>query len=273
MNGMDVTRRPAGKWIVDFGHDMIKEEAAFYEKPFDHICEKVKPARVGNNREELRLNWWRHDRSGQTLFERLNSLSRYIATARLAKHRLFVWLDSRILPDGQLVVIAREDDVIFGILHSRFHNAWSLKLGTDQAGRPRYTPTTCFETFPFPDGLSPDVPAIEYAGDPRAIAIAKAAKQLDDLRNHWLNPPELVIWEDEPVSGYPKRPVAINEDAEKHLESRTLTNLYNERPQWLSDAHKAIDDAVARAYGWDVDISDDDALAELLQLNLQMPVL
>ena len=269
MNGMDVTRRPAGKWIVDFGHHMTEEEAAFYEKPYGHICDKVKPERVGNNRDELRLNWWRHDRSGQTLFERLDSLTRYIATARLAKHRLFVWLDSRILPDGQLVVIARDDDMTFGILHSRFHNAWSLLLGTDQVGRPRYTPTTCFETFPFPIGLSPDVPATEYDND-MSSAIADAAKGLDELRNNWLNPPELVIWKDEPVPGYPKRPVAINEDAKEKLKSRTLTKLYNEYPQWLSNAHKAIDDAVATAYGWDVDISDDDAVAELLQLNLQM---
>ena len=230
----------------------------------------MKPERDRNNREELRLNWWRHDRSGQTLFERLDSLSRYVATARLAKHRLFVWLDSRILPDGQLVVIARDDDTTFGILHSRFHKAWSLKLGTDQAGRPRYTPTTCFETFPFPDGLSPEVPAIEYKDDPHAAAIAEAAKKLDDSRNHWLNPPELVEWVSEPVRGYPKRPVAINEDAKEELKKHTLTNLYNQYPQWLSNAHKAIDDAVARAYGWDVDISDGDALAKLLQLNLKM---
>ena len=270
MNGMDVTRRPSGKWIVDFGWSMEDADAALYEEPFAHARERVKPARDRNNRQDLRRYWWRHDRSGQTMFARVAALPRYIATPRVAKHRLFVWLDSRICPDCQLVVIARDDDTIFGILHSRFHEAWSLRLGTwlGKGNDPRYTPTTTFETFPFPDGLSPDIPAADYAGDPRAIAIGEAARRLVELRDRWLNPPEWVEWVDEPVPGYPKRPVARNAEAAKALKARMLTNLYNARPQWLADAHAALDAAVAAAYGWDAGISDDEALAELLTLNL-----
>ena len=133
---------------------------------------------------------------------------------------------------------------------------------------PRYTPTTTFETFPFPDGLSPDVPAADYADDPRAAAIADAARRLVELRDRWLNPPEWVEWTDEPVPGYPGRPVPRDEAAAKELRKRTLTNLYNARPRWLADAHATLDTAVATAYGWDADISDDDALRELLALNL-----
>ncbi|MDE0178274.1 MAG: hypothetical protein OXP36_06720 [Gammaproteobacteria bacterium] len=133
---------------------------------------------------------------------------------------------------------------------------------------PRYTPTTTFETFPFPDGLSPDIPASDYADDPRAVAIAEAARRLVELRDRWLNPPEWVEWVDEPLPGYPKRPVARDEAAAKELKARTLTNLYNARPQWLADAHAALDAAVAAAYGWDAGISEDDALSELLEMNL-----
>ena len=267
MNGMEVTRRPVGKWIVDFGHGMTEAGAALYEAPFAHIRERVKPARESNNREELQRNWWRHDRSGQTLFEQLAALPRYIATPRVAKHRLFVWLDSRILPDGQLIVIARDDDTTFGILHSRFHQAWSLRLGTSLEDRPRYTPTTTFETFPFPEGLSPDIPAADYADDSHAVAIAEAARRLVELRDRWLNPPEWVEWVDEPVLGYPKRPVPRDEASTRELKVRTLTNLYNARPQWLADAHAALDAAVAAAYGWDSSISEDQALQMLLYLN------
>ena len=268
MNGMDVTRRPAGKWIVDFGHEMSEAAAALYEAPFAHIVEHVKPVRDRNRRDDLRRNWWRHDRSGQAMFQWIDSLSRYIATPTVAKHRLFVWLDSRVCPDHQLIAIARDDDTTFGILHSRFHEAWSLRLGTSLEDRPRYTPTTTFETFPFPDGLSPDVPAADYANDPRAAAIAEAARRLAELRDRWLNPPEWVEWTDEPVPGYPQRPVPRDETAAKELRKRTLTNLYNARPRWLADAHTTLDAAVATAYGWDADISDDDALRELLALNL-----
>ena len=72
---------------------------------------------------------------------------------------------------------------------------------------------------------------------------------------------------DEPAPGYPRRPVPRDEDAARALRKRTLTNLYNDRPQWLADAHATLDDAVAAAYGWPADISDDAALRELLVLN------
>ena len=159
-NGKDLTQGSADKWIVDFGHTMGEMEAALYEAPFGHVEARVKPQRQQNRRDDLRTYWWRHDRSGQTMFARLETLPRYIATPRVAKHRLFVWLDAGICPDSQLIVIARDDDTIFGILHSRFHEAWSLRLGTwlGKGNDPRYTPTTTFETFPSPTGCRPTSP-------------------------------------------------------------------------------------------------------------------
>ena len=186
---------------------------------------------------------------------------------RPPKHRVFVWFDTRICPDHQLIAIARDDDTTFGILHSRFHEAWSLRLGSSLEDRPRYTPTTTFETFPFPEGMSPNVPAAEYLDEPRATGIGEAARRLVELRDRWLNPPEWVEWVHEPVAGFPKRPVARDETAEKELKKRTVTNLYNERPQWLDDAHTALDDAVAAAYGWNPEIPEGDALQALLELN------
>ena len=269
MSGRDVTRRPSDKWIVDFGCSMVREEAALYEAPFQHAREHVYPMRQRNRREAYRTYWWRHVEPRPGMLEALDGLTRYIVTPRVAKHRLFAWLDPRVRPDSQLIVIAREDDTTFGILHSRFHEAWSLRLGTwlGKGNDPRYTPTTTFETFPFPEGLSPEVPATDCADDPRAVAIADASRRLVELRRRWLNPPELVDWLDEPVAGYPQRPVARDEDAEKELKKPTLTNLYNSRPQWLVDAHATIDAAVAAAYGWDAGIPEDDSLRELLSMN------
>ena len=267
MNGMAITRRPAGKWIVDFGWTMVKEEAALYEAPFQHVLEHVYPKRQGNRRDSYRQNWWRHVESRQGMWRALNGLSRYIATPRVSKHRLFVWFDIRVCPDSALIAIARDDDTTFGILHSRYHEAWALRKGTSLEDRPRYTPTTTFETFPFPEGLSPDVPASDYLADPRAHAIASAARRLVELRARWLNPPEWVEWVEEPVPGYPPRPVPRDENAAIALKKRTLTNLYNARPQWLVDAHAQLDAAVAGAYGWPADISNDAALDELLVQN------
>lgn len=179
----------------------------------------------------------------------------------------------RVWPHQTVIAIARDDDAAFGILHSRFHVSWSLRLGTSLEDRPRYTPTTTFETFPFPEGLTPNIPAKNYATDPRAVAIAKAAKRLDELRNAWLNPPDLIDVVPEVVPGYPDRILPINEKAAAILKTRTLTNLYNTRGTpagtWLDNLHRALDEAVAAAYGWPADLPDDEVLARLLALNLE----
>ena len=269
INGMDLTRRSSDQWIIDFGSSMSEAEAALYEAPFAHVVEHVRPVRASNRIKALRDEWWRLWRPRPAMWRALDGLSRFIATPTVAKYRVFAWLDAGVCPDHQLIVVARDDDTTFGILHSRFHEAWSLRLGTwlGKGNDPRYTPTTTFETFPFPDGLSPDIPAAEYADDPRAVAIAEAARRLVELRDRWLNPHEWVEWVDEPVPGYPRRSAPRDEAAANELKARTLTNLYNARPQWLSDAHATLDSAVAAAYGWDVDIAEAEALGALLALN------
>nr|WP_245218855.1 class I SAM-dependent DNA methyltransferase [Rubellimicrobium aerolatum] len=274
MNGMDVTRRPSGKWIIDFGWTMTEAEAALYEAPFGHIMVEVKPVRAENKRAVYATFWWRHVEARQGMWAALKQVSRYIVTPTVAKHRLFAWLPAGVCPDHQLIAVARDDDTTFGILHSRFHELWALRMGTFMgAGNdPRYTPSTTFETFPFPEGLTPDRPASSYAADPRAQAIAQAATRLNELRENWLNPSDLVERVPEVVPGYPDRLVPTNEAAAKALKTRTLTALYNARPAWLTQAHAALDQAVSEAYGWGEDwragqLTDDEMLARLFQLN------
>jgi type II restriction/modification system DNA methylase subunit YeeA len=269
-NGSSIVRGDEDKWIIDFGTNMAERDAAFFEVPFEHVVEYVKPTRINLRRQWHRTKWWLHGDPRPAMRRRFIGLSRIILTPRVAKYRLFVWRLVEVLPDSAVVAIARDDDATFGILHSRFHETWSLRLGTwlGVGNDPRYTPTTTFETFPFPEGLTPNIPASVYADNPHAIAIAAAAKRLDELRNAWLNPPDLIDVVPEVVPGYPDRILPKNEEAAAILKKRTLTNLYNARPQWLGDAHRDLDAAVAAAYGWPADISEEDALAKLLELNL-----
>ncbi|MEH2562491.1 hypothetical protein [Bradyrhizobium sp. AZCC 2289] len=268
-NGTDIVRSPRGKWIIDFG-ERAEAEASLFELPFEYLREIVKPFRSTNRDRQRRENWWRLGRSGADLKSATSRLNRFMVTPRVAKHRLFAWVTAPMLPDTRLVAIARNDDTTFGIIHSRFHEAWSLRLGGwhGVGNDPQYTPSLGFETFPFPEGLTPNIPAEGYEHDPRAQEIAKAAKRLHELRNVWLNPPELVKMEPEVVPGYPDRIVPKDSQAAVTLKTRTLTNLYNQRPQWLADAHRDLDATVAAAYGWPTDISEEEALAKLLELNL-----
>jgi hypothetical protein len=86
-------------------------------------------------------------------------------------------------------------------------------------------------------------------------------------REAWLNPPDLIERVPEVVPGYPDRIVPVSPRAGTILKKRTLTHLYNERPAWLDNAHRDLDAAVAAVYGWPADISEEDALARLLDLN------
>jgi hypothetical protein len=188
-------------------------------------------------------------------------------TFERASQTLLDWLSYPVLPDKNLIVIPREDELMFGLLQSRFHEAWALRKGSDLEDRPRYTHTTTFATFPFPEGMTPNVIPAEASRLPTAVAIEEAARELDDLRCAWLNPENRVIRTPEIASEFPDRFIPFDEDAGRDLVGRTLAALYNERPAWLDEAHSKLDTAVAAAYGWPADISEEDALARLFALN------
>ena len=238
---------------------------------------------------ELDENWWRHVEPRPAMRESLLCLDRFCSTVRVSKHRLFSWLSRPTLPDSQVFAYARSDDYFFGVLHSRLHEIWARAQGTQVREREsgfRYTPTTCFETFPFPWNVAEE----PEAADPLVEAIAEAARELNELRENWLNPSE---WTREQVLEFPgstdgpwkryvhepddrgigtvhwPRIVPRNDDCAEKLKRRTLTNLYNDRPTWLDLAHRKLDEAVFAAYGWSPEMSDEEILGKLLALDLE----
>ncbi|MDQ2832620.1 MAG: class I SAM-dependent DNA methyltransferase, partial [Acidobacteriota bacterium] len=211
LGGQDITGRDRGGWLIDF-RDMPQAEASLYEWPFEYVKKHVKPLRSVNRDILMHKNWWLHGRTRPALRRAIANLSRCIVTPEVAKHRLFIWMDTAVVPDHTCHVIAREDDYCFGLLHSLPHQIWSLSLGSTLEDRPRYSSDITFATFPFPWP-----PNHEPKDSPPVEAIAAAARDLVQLRDAWLNPPDT---------------------PEADLKKRTLTNLYNQRPTWLDDAHR-----------------------------------
>jgi len=242
LGGQEITRRPLDGWVIDYGVDTSLEMAAAYEMPFQYVMEHVKPIRDENRRDRFRIKWWLFGEARPGLRRAISQITRCIVTPEVAKHRVFAWMDTSIVPDHTLHIIARDDDYMFGVLQSRAHTIWALRLGSTLEDRPRYSSSRVFQTFPFPWP-----PGTEPTDDPRVQAIAAAAAELVALRDAWLNPPDL---------------------SEKELQKRTLTNLYNARPDWLAAAHRRLDAAVFAAYGWPEDLGDEEILARLLALNL-----
>jgi type II restriction/modification system DNA methylase subunit YeeA len=243
VSAIDIGQRNRGKWTIDFAL-MSYDEASQFEKPFEYVKKAVYPIRKTNRRQAYCEKWWLYAEARPGMRQALRLLDRFITTPRVSKHRIFIWLPKNVLSNDGTIVIARSDDYFFGILHSKPHELWSRATGTqlrEAISGFRYTPTSTFETFPWPPGKEP-------VDDPRVQSIAQAAKELVDKRDAWLNP-----------SGA----------SEAELKKRTLTNLYNQRPSWLELAHQKLDQAVFAAYGWPDDLLDEEILEKLLSLNLQ----
>jgi hypothetical protein len=238
MNAADLMGRSRGMWIIDFGVGMPEGEAALYEAPFEYVRQNVLPVRQ-KSRTTIE-SWWQLERPRPEMRASIASLTRILVTPAVSRHRVFCWLGAHVLPDHRILVIARDDDYTLGVLHSRVHEIWARATGgqlREAESGFTYTPTTCFETFPFPD---PTPEQRERVGE--------AARRLVELRDGWLNPPGL-----DPAD----------------LAKRTLTNLYNQRPTWLANAHADLDAAVFAAYRWPTDLADAEMLERLLDLNLE----
>ena len=285
-NSEDLMTHLPQRWIID-NANLELDDARLYEAVHAIVESRVKPIRDQNRDRWLRTNWWRPQRMRPEMRMAVRNLRRFLVTPTTSKHRVFSWLTHPILPDHKLAVLSRSDDYFFGLVQSRPHEIWSRAVGSQLREREsglNYNVQSSLETFPFP------LPIPE-----KDVAIAAASKELNALRENWLNPPEWIrtdVMEFPGTVGGPwdryidastienrrdfkigtvRYPRLVPRDAEcaSRLKDRTLTKLYNVRPAWLAACHAKLDAAVAAAYGWPADLTDDAILERLLALNLE----
>ncbi|WP_370637099.1 class I SAM-dependent DNA methyltransferase [Phyllobacterium chamaecytisi] len=263
-NGRDLMDRPRGVMAIDLFGLTAEQVRNRFPEVYQHVKLEVKEKieivdgkekKVGrdwNNRESYRDSWWIFGEPRKDLRPALSNLSRYIATVETAKHRVFQFLDTKILPDNRLICFGLSTGFAIGVLSSLIHVNWALATGGTLEDRPIYTKSKGFDPFPFPD-----------ANEAQISAIGAVAEELDAHR---------------------KRVLAEHE----HL---TLTGLYNvlerlragtkpadldakERRIFddglvliLKELHERLDVAVAEAYGWPVDLPEEEVLSRLVALN------
>ena len=151
--GDDITEEPQQRprrWIIDFELRSL-EEATAYPAALELVRERVKPERDKNNRETYRRHWWRFAEPRPGMRKTLRPLSRYIAGNAQGKRFLFAWQDATVCPSNLTNVFAFEDDYAIGILMSVVHQTWAQSEASTLRIDLRYTPTSCFETFPWPE--------------------------------------------------------------------------------------------------------------------------
>jgi hypothetical protein len=248
-NGRDLTQRPRGVMVIDLFGLEADEVRSRYPEVFQWVLERVKPERDQNSRASYRDNWWIFGEARKAFRPALKGLSRYISTVETAKHRFFVFLDQATLPDNMLTNIASGDAWHLGVLSSRIHVAWALAAGGTLEDRPRYNKTRCFEPFPFPD-----------AAEEQRNRIRQLAEALDAQRKRQQDQyPDLTITGMYNVLEKLRAGEELT-PREKQVHEQGLVAV-------LRQLHDELDAAVAEAYGWPVDLSDEAVLERLVDLN------
>ena len=252
-NGTALTRRETGKWIIDFGSETPIHAACKFQAPFEYVERIVLPERKKNKRKLYRDRWWLFAETRPTMRRAQAAHPRCLATAYVSKYRLFTWLNTNTVPADGLFIFARSDDYFFGVLHSSIHELWARRMGTQlreaESGF-RYTPTTCFETFPLPwppGGEPTQSPHIHVGGS------SQRPQQPPDMNVGARSAPPAVN------GGARKEPPAVNGGArseppdinvggrryERISEAARVLNEQRERwlnpPEWIEPLARAVD--------------------------------
>ncbi|MFT7137173.1 MAG: hypothetical protein ACI80I_003184 [Akkermansiaceae bacterium] len=248
-NGRDLLAHSRGANVIDLWGLTEAELRSKLPTVYQHILDTVKPERDSNRDKDIRNNWWIFGRPRSEMRPVLAGLARYVATVETAKHRIFQFLNGDILPDNMLIAIGLDDAAQIAILSSKFHTCWALASGGTLEDWPRYNKTRCFDPFPFPEFT-----------DPQKTHLRQLGEDLDAHRKRQ-------------QAAHPRLTLTqMYNVLEKHRAGKTIEgrdkDIYDQGLiSILRDLHDQIDAAVADAYGWPVDLSDEDILLRLVALN------
>ncbi|HIE00103.1 MAG TPA: class I SAM-dependent DNA methyltransferase [Thiotrichaceae bacterium] len=201
-------------WVIDF-NEMSLEEASTYELPFEHVKTSVKPERMLNKEKRRKENWWLFGRTRPNMRKALKGLKSYFCLPKVAKYTCFRSIDISILPCEANMVIASDDFFILGILNSKLHLDWVLAQSSTLKSDTRYTNTTCFMTFPFPDNVK----------SPKKQKVRSLMTELENFRK--------------------------KEAISRHCTITTFyNNFFHEPSSNLFQLHLKLDKVVCDCYGW-----------------------
>ncbi len=218
LNGEDLNSRPdqsSSRWVINF-HDWPLERAEAYPDCMGIVREKVKPERDLNNRKVRRERWWQFAERAPALYSTIADMKRVLVIPRVSKYMICSWKPTGITYSEATCIIATEVDADSALIQSTFHSDWARANGSSLRNDLRYTPSDCFETFPFPTNTASlnDI-GERYYTHRQSIMLARQ-EGLTKTYNRFHDP---------------------SEHAPDIVQLRAL--------------HKEMDEAVAHAYGWE----------------------
>jgi hypothetical protein len=217
LNGEDLNSRPdqsPSRWVINF-FDWPIEKAMQYPDCFRIVEEKVKPERMRNNRKVYRERWWQYAEKRPELSRTIAGAKRVLVTAEVSKHINFAFRPPSEVFSHMLIVFPLSSFTEFALVQSTLHETWCRDKGSTLETRFRYTPSDCFETFPFPSMLTGlDAVGERYHEHRRQIMLARQ-------------------------EGLTKTYNRFHDQEEASADIQKLRQL-----------HVGMDQAVAAAYGW-----------------------
>ncbi len=256
LNGRDLTGKSRNVMVIDLFGLSSEEVLKRYPEVYQWVSDRVRSEREAKvsqtpDSKQYAEKWWIFGKVRAELRSAIKGLSRYISTVETAKHRIFVFVDTSILPDNRLINFAFSDAFFLGVLSSRLHVAWALAAGGTLEDRPVYTKTTCFDAFPFPN-----------CSDAQKETIRAVAERLDAHRKRQQElSPDLTLTEMYNV--LEKLRAGEELTAGDHaIYDAALVGI-------LRELHDELDAAVFAAYGWPAGLTDEEILGNVVSLNAQ----
>lgn len=248
LGGSDLLHQARERYLIDFS--FLTEEEARHANPaaHNHVFAHVRPERIVNRREAIKKLWWRFGWERPEIRKAMEGLKRFIGTTETAKHRVFQFIDGKILPDHMVIVIASDDAFHLGVLSSRIHVVYALAAGGTLEDRPRYNKTRCFDPFPFPDCTTQ-----------QKERIRKLAEELDAHRKRAQQQHGLGLTDIYNVLEKLRAGTALSTQ-ERSLHDAALVST-------LKHLHDELDAAVADAYGWPWPLTAEEILERVVALN------
>lgn len=238
-NGRDLMAKSRGLKVIDLFGLSADEVRNRFPTVYQWVLERVKPERDAKAHTKdgvgYAKRWWLFGKPRPELRKMLFNLSRYIATVKTAKHRVFQFLDVSVIPESKIIAIAMDDPVALGVLTSRIHVLWATVTGSwlGAGNDPTYVKTRSFETFPFP-GVSEE----------HTERIRSLAEHIDSHRKTRQEDHEELTLTDMYNVLEKLRAGQFLTAKEREVNEKGLVSV-------LRELHDELDRAVFVAYGWD----------------------
>ncbi|MBD2252689.1 Eco57I restriction-modification methylase domain-containing protein [Nostoc parmelioides] len=195
LGGSEVNESPTHshkRYVINFG-SMEEHEAREWVELIEILEQKVKPSRLTKASDVAKAPWWLFWRPRNDFQASIHQLNNVLACSRHQPHWTLTMLPSRAIWSDALVVFAFSSMSAFAILQSRIHEIWARFFGSSMKDDLRYTPSDCFETFPFPENWETN-PTLEAIGkeyyEYRAALMVRNNQGLTDTYNRFHDPEE-----------------------------------------------------------------------------------